>query len=110
MRPESDHLAVDPLAPLRFERRCAPREPADGHVLAQQADGEHFGRTHFLELRDVSPGGLGATSEVAIEPGTLVTVSFADAGRPVRRGVVRRCVPCGRGYEVAVEFQLRRAA
>ncbi len=72
--------------------------------------GRKFGERAILSLRDLSDDGLGARSDRAIEPGTLVSVGFRSPGGEVRRGTVLRCRPCGDGYEVAIQFEHRLAA
>lgn len=96
--------------PLRFERRSAPRQSLSGRAAAIRLSCDHFGRLHHLDLLDWSPGGLSATSEHAIEPGTTLSIGFALPGPPAARGTVTRCTPCGRGYVLGVRFERRRAA
>lgn len=95
---------------LTFERRSAERWGMGGEATAFRLQGEEFGRMHGLSMRDFSPGGVGAVCADAIEPGTLVSIGFQQPGVVARRGVVRRCVPCGDGYQLGVQFELRQAA
>ena len=103
---------MDEPAPktLRFERRLNDRWPAHGVATAHCVAGEQFGRRYTLRLADESDDGLGGRSDRPLDPGTLVTVSFAEPGCPVRNGVVVRCLPCGDGYSVAIRFEMRMAA
>jgi hypothetical protein len=82
----------------------------DGAATAFRLAGEEFGVMHDLHMRDYSHGGVGAVSGEPIEPGTVVSIGFQQPGVIARRGVVRRCVPCGDGYNVAIQFEMRQAA
>lgn len=95
---------------LRFERRQHDRWPERGVATAYGAAGPSFGRRFALRLLDASADGLGARSDRPLDPGTVVTLVFAEPGRPARNGVVVRCLPCGDGYRIAVRFELRMAA
>ncbi len=97
-------------APLKFERRRAERWPMDGAASAFRLTGDSFGLMHDLVVNDYSQGGVGVISESPIEPGTLISIGFQQPGVVARRGVVRRCQPCGKGYRVGVQFELRQAA
>ena len=96
--------------PLRFDRRTSDRRLHEGLATALRLSGERFGELHALELVDSSDGGVGAVSDNPIEPGEVVSLGFADRGSLARRGIVRRCVPTGRGYFVGIQFQLGLAA
>ena len=102
-------IDVDP-SPLRFERRRLDRWPQSGVAAAYGAAGKHFGRRYVLRMLDVSAAGMGAKADRPIEVGTVVTVAFAAPGHPVRHGVVTRCLACGEGYRVAIQFETRLAA
>ncbi len=97
-------------SPLRFERRQLDRWPQSGVAAAYGAAGKHFGRRYVLRMLDVSAAGMGAKADRPIEVGTVVTVAFAAPGHPVRHGVVTRCLACGEGYRVAIQFETRLAA
>lgn len=101
---------TDPPAPLRFDRRQHDRWPLDGAATAFELASDSFGRMHDLRMRDFSHHGMAAWSDTAIAPGTTVSVGFQAPGCLARRGVVLRCLPCGRGYEMAVAFEQRMAA
>jgi hypothetical protein len=104
-----DH--ADSIPPtLRFERRQVDRVPTDGHATALRVGGDCFGQIHDLRLVDYSVGGLAAICGDPIEPGTALSLGFANPGWLARRGVVRRCLPCGSGYRVAIQFELGLAA
>ncbi|MFK7960039.1 MAG: hypothetical protein AB8G96_05880 [Phycisphaerales bacterium] len=92
------------------ERRTVDRWPLDGRALAHESAGLGFGRRHVLRLMDGSMLGIGATSGTALTPGTSVVVSFSSPGGGTRRGMVRRCVPAGDGYRLAIIFEQTAAA
>ncbi len=104
----ADHQ--DDSAPLRFERRATDRWPMRTTATAFRVGGDEFGRIHELNVQDFSHGGMGAISHSVIEPGTAVSIGFAEPGQIAKRGVVLRCTPCGNGYRVAIEFEARLAA
>ena len=104
-----DHLE-DPPAPLKFERRCADRWSSDGTASIFVLGGNDFGRIQELAIEDLSAGGFGAISDSPIEPGTLVSIGFSHFGAVARRGIVRRCFPCGRGYRIGIQFEMGLAA
>ncbi len=95
---------------LRFDRRCSERSQSGGVATAFRLSGDQFGQIHDLTLHNLSAGGLGAVCDSPIEPGTLVSVGFAQPGQLARRGCVTRCAPCGGGYAIAVQFQMGLAA
>ena len=95
---------------MRIERRGADRWPLTGVAAAYGAAGENFGRRFVLRMIDFSDDGLGARTDRAIDPGSIVSVAFAEPGHPIRTGVVVRCLPCGEGYRVAIRFESRLAA
>ena len=97
-------------APLRFERRSEDRWPLTGVAEAHRLGGDRFGQVAVLRLVDCSEECLGATCDEPLEPGAVVSLAFRTPGRPVRNGVVVRCLPCGEGYRVAVRFDRRLAA
>ncbi|HWB20739.1 MAG TPA: hypothetical protein VG711_10590 [Phycisphaerales bacterium] len=105
-----DYLQERPQSALTFERRGMDRWPMHGIATAFRLSGEEFGRMHELKLVDYSHEGLGAVSDSVLEPGTLVTIGFQQAGYQAKRGVVLRCLPCGEGYRVAIQFEQRMAA
>jgi hypothetical protein len=105
------HHEYDPApAPLKFERRTTDRHVVDGMATAFSLTGDRFGDLHDLLLLDYGGGGLGAVSDRPIEPGTTVSLGFADPTWLARRGVVKRCVPCGEGYQLGIQFQMGLAA
>ncbi|UCD74978.1 MAG: PilZ domain-containing protein [Phycisphaerales bacterium] len=108
--PEETVTNLDQTTPLRFERRCIERWPMEGAATAFGLAGEHFGHIHEMTMCDYSHGGMGAISDTPIEPGTQVSVGFQQPGVVARRGVIRRCYPCGNGYRVGIQFELRQAA
>lgn len=81
-----------------------------GAATAFGLEGEHFGIMHEMTMCDCSHGGIAAISDDPIHPGTVVSIGFQQPGMIARRGVVRRCEPCGEGYRVGIEYQMRQAA
>lgn len=96
--------------PLRFERRGIDRWQLKGIATAFRLSGDRFGAMHDLRTIDFSHDGLGAISDAVIEPGTLVSIGFQEPGYAAKRGIVLRCMPCGDGYRVAIQFEARMAA
>ncbi len=96
--------------PLRFERRGVDRWPLQGVATAFCLSGDQFGKMHELTVLDYSYDGLGAQSDTVLHPGMIVSVGFQSPGHTSKRGTVLRCVPCGNGYRVAIQFQARMAA
>lgn len=95
---------------LRFERRAADRWPLNGAATAFCVSGEKFGQMHDMCVLDYSFDGMGALSSTPIDPGTVISIGFQAPGYTAKRGNVLRCVPCGNGYRVAIQFQARLAA
>lgn len=102
---------------LKFERRTIDRWPAAGSATAVCVGGERFGESYELKLSDASLDGLGALCDSALEPGTMVSVGFHNSSMNAarfpggyRQAVVLRCLPCGTGYRVGLQFALRAAA
>src|SRR5690606_23782998 len=92
------------------ERRVFPRVPAQGTIQTRRLDHDLSARrnpTLFMQLRDVSVGGLSAISDVPLKRGERVNVHYAGNGLRsswAAYGRVLRCDPSGAGYRVAVEF------
>ena len=113
---ERGELADQPIPEtLRFERRTVDRWPISGAATAVCIGGERFGRTYDLKLSDASSDGLGATCDMPLDPGTLVSVGFQgpamnQGAGGFRQATVLRCRPCGAGYRVGLQFALRAAA
>ena len=101
---------IECAGPLRFERRAIDRWQLSGAATAFRLSGQGFGASHELCLVDCSDDGLGAISDSVIEPGTMVSIGFQSPGVVAKRGTVLRCVPCGHGYRVAIQYQARMAA
>ena len=100
----------DEARPLRFERRAIDRWPLEGVATAFRLSGHRFGCAHELHTIDYSTDGLGAISQTVIEPGTIVSIGFQSPGCAPKRGTLLRCIPCGEGYRVAIQFEARLAA
>jgi hypothetical protein len=97
-------------SPLQFERRYVDRWPVQGVATAICLSSENFGKMHELSMLDYSFDGLGAISNTVLEPGMNVSIGFQSPGYPAKRGTVLRCIPCGNGYRVAIQFEARMAA
>lgn len=98
------------------ERRVFERQEVQARVEARRRDHSLAAlRQPALSLvtRDLSSGGMGATSQTPIHPGEWITVFFPPQGSHRgwdAAGRVVRCKPVGSGYEVAVEFEHRAMA
>lgn len=101
---------ADAPAPLRFERRANDRWPVQGVAKTFRVAGERFGEMQVLKMIDYSWDGLGAFCPEPLEPGTIVSLGFQEPGYMTKRGVVLRCLPCGDGYRVAIQFESLLAA
>ncbi len=107
IRPEDEgprpvRMGARPLAlPARGarERRSSLRRPHDAHVTWTTAGG---GCSRTSRLRDLSPRGLSFTSDIALEPGTLLEIRGEAL---VARALVRNARCIGRDtHVVGVEF------
>lgn len=108
-----DVPSIDPefdAGPLRFERRASDRWSVQCAATAFRLSGDGFGRFHEMRVTDMGHDGMGAISETAVEPGSIVALGFQNPSYLARRGTVVRCVPCGQGYRVALRFERRLAA
>lgn len=91
------------------ERRHQDREPVAGEVDVRVIDeaGREVGRTRVF-IRDLSKGGCGLWSRVAIPAGYRVVVSFPPVGSGVpvvKSGQVCHCRgQAGSGFAVGVRF------
>lgn len=95
--------------PFKIDRRSEAREPAEHTVLASyHADGR-FGIT-TLRLVDRSNGGVGATCDIAIEPGMRVTLAGEKATSAWIPGTVVRCTREGDEFRIGVRLSTRPAA
>jgi hypothetical protein len=101
---------TDPPPTFTFDRRAAERWTAPGPATAFRLSGGQFGQILDLDTVDLSAGGVAVTCADPIEPGAMLSLSFSQSGQLARRGVVRRCVPCGEGYRLGIQFQLGLAA
>ena len=99
------------------ERRMFRRQPASANVRGKRVDHSLPALRQpalSLALRDLSLGGFSAISEMPLQRGERLTVSFPGQGvfaaGGARRagwdasGRVIRCDASGLGYRVAVEF------
>jgi len=107
-----EQASADPPSrkPLRLERREVDRWPIEGAATAFSMSSESFGRMHDLRMLDYSEYGLGAISDTAMAPGTIVSIGFQAPGYLAKRGTVERCTACGEGYRLAIQFESRLAA
>jgi hypothetical protein len=93
------------------ERRMFERTPAQGQVKGHRMDHTIPARQNprlDMNLRDVSAGGLAAVAATPLQEGELVSVGLRQGWDACGR--VIRCHPSPLGYEVAIEFDQRRAA
>lgn len=104
------HAEVGRPEVFKFERRSSPRHEVEGVATAFCLDGERFGDVHDLTLVDYGAGGIAALCDRPLDPGTSISLGFADQRRLARRGVVKRCQPCGAGYRIGVQFLMGLAA
>lgn len=85
------------------DRRRHPRSGFEG-TLEIQCQGDPTWFSVFG--RDISVGGFGFTSPVALEVGERVLVSAPALGLALAPATVRRAVPTAYGLDVGVEFDL----
>lgn len=106
------------LAPAEgpSDRRLFPRKPASGPVAARRLDHSLRARLNpalILSLRDLSAGGLAASSPTPLAPNEQIALSF-PSNHPYpsfdARARVIRCAPTGDGYAVALAFDPLPAA
>ena len=98
------------------DRRMFERRPAQGQAMGHRMDHTISARQNprlDLNLRDLSAGGLAAVAATPLEEGELLSVVFPSRG--LRQGWdacgrVIRCQAGPYGYDVAIEFDQRRAA
>lgn len=87
-----------------IERRRYQRTDAAGAAFALLLDRRHDSLLARLSLRDLSDGGLSATSPVALPVARTVTVSLPSEGVTEQAGRVVRCRRQGRDFDIAVAF------
>jgi len=104
------HADDDPPAPLRFERRAAPRTEAIGSLRALRRDFPPVPGWIDLRLRDESDGGFAAHVNEPLGPGTPLDVRVCPMRDHWRLARVVRCLPVGDGYLIGVAYEMRRAA
>ncbi len=98
------------------ERRVFPRKASDAWAQGVRIDHTiaAHSRPHLsLSLRDISVGGMSATSSTPVEAGERLTVYFpAERGRNGWDALARvvRCEPSAVGYRVALQFDMLPAA
>lgn len=97
---------------LRFDRRRAPRTPAEGEGVAACMPTTQKGGGKVVPIRvlDSSFGGAGLATGVPIEVGTPMTVVLRTPAPRVRSGVVVRCEPATDGFRVGLAFAAARVA
>lgn len=111
---ERSTLRIQPQAEI--DRRMFPRKDIQLRVPTWRLDHSIRARQNpriFLNLRDISLGGVAAQSDEPLDCGEHVTVSFPPANRQPgweAFGRVIRCQPSALGYHVAVEFDPLPAA
>ncbi len=106
---------LEPLS-FKFDRRYSQRHPVTGRVTLHRRDHDLNAYQHpicSIQLHNMSHGGLLARSEVALRDNEQVTVFFPPhAGERAldMTGHVVRCDPADKGYEIAIKFDISRAA
>ena len=108
------HEDQEPLG--RIDRRIFARQPVSLRVGGRRLDHSVEARREpclHLSLKDVSVGGLAATSQTPLKVGERIAVFFPPEG--ISRGWdayghVLRVKPAQQGYEVAVAFDRLPAA
>jgi hypothetical protein len=96
--------------PLSFERRIAPRRPAESAVTAYfTAERHRFGIAR-LELIDTSPSGLGGRTRTHLETGARVMVCPPGVPAGWKSGLVVRSTERDGWCHVGVRFEQRLAA
>jgi hypothetical protein len=98
------------------DRRIFPRKPAHGPVSARRLDHSLRARLNpalTLHLKDLSAGGLAASSPTPLTPNEQVALAFpSNHPHPGFDACARvlRCTPTGNGYSVALAFDPLPAA
>ena len=116
---EADHLGggdEDQESLGRIDRRIFPRQHVSLHIGGRRLDHSVDARREpclHLSLKDVSVGGLAATSQTPLKVGERIAIFFPPEG--VSRGWdayghVLRVTADRRGYQVAVCFDRLPAA
>lgn len=93
--------AREPSETLRFNRRGAARRQAEGSLTAIFRDGNSRTALAPVELIDISPGGLGLRSTVAVGHGARVALTGGSTC-PTWTATVVRCEPEDGGYRLGV--------
>lgn len=89
------------------ERRRSDRWCVESAATGFCLEHARFGEIFEMTTVDYSPGGISATSDAPIEPGTTLAVGFESRSCPAARGTVVRCEREPSGYRVAVRFDDR---
>jgi hypothetical protein len=104
------------LVPAGAERRMFARREDHRRILARRMDHSLDARRQpdlFLAMNDLSIGGVGAISDVALKPGEHVAVFVAGNDRGASwhmPGQVVRCQPSATGYRLGIAFDMMPAA
>ncbi len=99
-----------PQEPIRFERRSFQRETADGTVVACVTDVLGASRLARVRMCDLSVGGVGIISSVAMEPGSRIELHAKDRPVPTVYGIVVRCDAHAEGFSIGVRSGARQQA
>ncbi|MCW5774968.1 MAG: hypothetical protein KIS87_00790 [Phycisphaeraceae bacterium] len=94
--------AIDPDAPIPFNRRAADRGPALGEAIATFTGPHGFAALARVRLRDSSEGGLGLRSPLAVEPGAIATLTPVHAGGLPESAIVVRCTGRAGAYHLGL--------
>jgi hypothetical protein len=103
------HIGGPTSNPYKFERRQEPRVEADGAILASYRSPGRFGIT-TLTVVDRSATGVGATSDVEVEPGMRVMLAGDTGSTAWLPGVVVRCEAIKGRYRVGIRLDRRSHA
>jgi len=113
--PVSPNATTD-TGSLRFEQRRHTRHAVTLRATAviRPADPDaSLNKIRSLALMNMSDGGLGATCQDAIEPGSQITVFIPPHGPERGHDVFGRVIRCDRrdyGFEIGVTFDRQLAA
>ena len=116
MQPADQMPALPSSAPVDSDRRVFPRTEVIGHAHGRRAGYlaqlRQWPRVD-LEIRDLSLGGMSATSNVPLKKGEKLDMHVRlqpNTGEWDARGRVVRCEVSATGYRIAVAFDSLRAA
>lgn len=89
---------------IEVERRSELRRRYKVGINAFQTDMEEFGKNHSWSSIDRSSGGIGVTSDQAVEVGSTYVLSRSDQKSFSRLARVVRCKPSGNGHVIGLQW------